>query len=325
MKGITTLKGVSETKENRRDWLALRQRTIGSSDIAAIAGFNKWRSPLKVWMEKTGKIDPEPENENMLIGKLMEQPVAELFKYRHAEENLVIETAQCFIVHPEYQFASCTPDNFILNVKESEEQILETKAAKEYRLHEFEEGQVPDDYRLQVMWQLGVTGLKVAYLAALIGGFNYREAQITFDHDMFQTLMSIASTFKEQIEKDLPPNAGPGDSKIIKELYKSTSEVANLSTARFDLVELHDNLMRIKAEKSKLKAEVESKDAEQKLIQNNIAMLLKGADTGICEWAAPEGKVRLTIKNKPVNNPGYTVKPFSYDLLTVKREILKEA
>lgn len=37
----------------RADWLKLRRRGIGGSDVAAILGLSKWRTPLEVWQDKT--------------------------------------------------------------------------------------------------------------------------------------------------------------------------------------------------------------------------------------------------------------------------------
>jgi len=38
----------------REQWLELRRQGIGGSDAAAILGMNPWKSPMDVWLEKTG-------------------------------------------------------------------------------------------------------------------------------------------------------------------------------------------------------------------------------------------------------------------------------
>ena len=45
-----------ETNQMERDkWLAVRQSGIGGSDAAAAIGLNPYKSPLSLWMEKTGR------------------------------------------------------------------------------------------------------------------------------------------------------------------------------------------------------------------------------------------------------------------------------
>jgi predicted phage-related endonuclease len=40
---------------NNQDFSVDRTKYIGGSDIGAILGLSRFRSPLEVWMEKTGK------------------------------------------------------------------------------------------------------------------------------------------------------------------------------------------------------------------------------------------------------------------------------
>ena len=47
----------------RAEWLEARRNGIGGSDAAAIAGLNRWRSPVAVWLDKTGQIVPEEPGE----------------------------------------------------------------------------------------------------------------------------------------------------------------------------------------------------------------------------------------------------------------------
>lgn len=64
-----------------------RRSSIGASEVAAVFGLDRYKSELDLWNEKTGQtpeIEPGPEQaERMLIGDLMEQPVATLLERRH--------------------------------------------------------------------------------------------------------------------------------------------------------------------------------------------------------------------------------------------------
>lgn len=57
---------------DRKTWLAVRAHgpdgsipiTIGGSDVAAIFGISPWKTPLDLWLEKSGKLLPN-ESENL--------------------------------------------------------------------------------------------------------------------------------------------------------------------------------------------------------------------------------------------------------------------
>ena len=58
-----------------------RMMYIGGSDIAAIMGQSRWKTPYRLWAEKTGKIEvPDlSTNESVEMGTRLEQFVADLF------------------------------------------------------------------------------------------------------------------------------------------------------------------------------------------------------------------------------------------------------
>lgn len=64
------------TTNEREAWLAERRTGIGGSDAAAVLGLSPWRTPVQVWLDKTGKSSPEPETEAMRIGTELEDFVA---------------------------------------------------------------------------------------------------------------------------------------------------------------------------------------------------------------------------------------------------------
>ena len=44
---------------SREAWLDIRQRGIGSSDAAVAVGLSPYKSALSLWLEKTGRKQPE--------------------------------------------------------------------------------------------------------------------------------------------------------------------------------------------------------------------------------------------------------------------------
>ena len=46
---------VTTAAQGSDEWLDARRNGIGGSDVAAVLGANPWRTPLEVWLSKTGQ------------------------------------------------------------------------------------------------------------------------------------------------------------------------------------------------------------------------------------------------------------------------------
>jgi predicted phage-related endonuclease len=56
----------STLKLSRDEWLRIRQLGIGSSDAAPAIGLSPYKCPLSLWLEKTGRKEPEDLSEKEL-------------------------------------------------------------------------------------------------------------------------------------------------------------------------------------------------------------------------------------------------------------------
>ena len=41
------------------DWLELRKLGIGGSDASVVCGINRYKSPVELWLDKTGQLPPQ--------------------------------------------------------------------------------------------------------------------------------------------------------------------------------------------------------------------------------------------------------------------------
>jgi len=53
---------------DRQQWLEARKQGIGGSDAPTVAGINPWKSPVELYMEKTGEIEPQEAGEKAYWG-----------------------------------------------------------------------------------------------------------------------------------------------------------------------------------------------------------------------------------------------------------------
>lgn len=110
----------------RMQWLSERRKGIGGSDVGAICGLNKYRSPIMVYLDK---IDENPvtqeESEFTYWGNRMEPILIEEFERRTGKKVSRIEK---ILQHPEHDFMIANLDGWI----EEEQAVLECKTASEY-------------------------------------------------------------------------------------------------------------------------------------------------------------------------------------------------
>ncbi len=67
---------------NKEQWLKERKTYIGGSDLGSIAGVNKYKSALDVYLDKTGDSIEEITNEKCYWGNRLESVVADEYAKR---------------------------------------------------------------------------------------------------------------------------------------------------------------------------------------------------------------------------------------------------
>src|SRR3990167_5448706 len=171
---------------------------IGGSDIAAVCGLSKWKSPLQLWAEKTGKIEPKDlsDNEAVELGVELDDFCAKKFERK---TGMKVRRSPKVYKHKDYDFFKCQVDRLI----ESTDMLLEVKTTSAWMVKDWEGEEIPLDYILQVQWQLGITGRKVGYICVLIGGQKFRYKQIAFDQELFNNLISQALIFWQMVQDEV--------------------------------------------------------------------------------------------------------------------------
>ena len=256
-------------KENRHLY-------IGGSDIAAIMGMSRWKTPLMLWAEKTGKIEaPDLSNvEAVQLGTELEQFVADMFSNKAGKS---VRRAPKVYQHPDYPYMVAHIDRLVTGTDE----LLECKTCSLFKKDEWEGEEIPKEYILQVMWYLGITGRKVGYIAVLIGGQSFKYKQIEFDSEMFNIMVDAAKDFWQHVQSDTPVAASSNDDDTLKELYNNHNEVfielfpedEKTAEATIAFEEKVAHLQELKREAKELDTEKKQIEAEIKeIIKNNIGI-----------------------------------------------------
>ncbi|ELK47211.1 phage-type endonuclease [Halobacillus sp. BAB-2008] len=208
------LQNTADMEEN--EWLESRRQGIGGSDAAAIAGFNKWKSPVVVYMEKIGEVKSESSNaEAAYWGHVMEATVAQEFSKR---TGLKVRKRNAILQHPEHAWMLANVDRLIVGKNEG----LECKTASEYLKDEWDGEEIPMAYLLQCQHYMAVTGADAWWIAVLIGGNKFVHKRIERDEELIESLTDMEKDFWEQhVLKQNPPEIDGSSASVdfIKAMY----------------------------------------------------------------------------------------------------------
>ena len=212
IKSQPALKLVKTNHLHRDEWLKIRKGGIGSSDAGAAVGLHPYKSPLELWMEKTGrdgglpKTDPNDETSPMYWGTLLESIVASHYTKRTGRK---VRRINAVLQHPLEPWMLANIDREVIGAPDV--QILECKTAGMNGARLWKEG-VPEYVQLQVMHQLAVTGKQAADVAVLICGQELQIHRIDRDEAMIARLVQLERQFWSYVERDEAPPADGSDS-----------------------------------------------------------------------------------------------------------------
>jgi len=237
----------------------VRQKFIGSSDIAGVLGLSRWTTPLKIWAEKTGEIEPDDLSKNEYVewGSRLEGVVAKKFADKN---NCKLIAYKKRYMHKNFPYMTCELDRLIAGTDE----LVEIKTANAWKFKEWSEGdEMPLEYILQVMFALGLSGRKVGHVAVLIGGNKYIEKRIEFDKAMFDDMVDKARDFWENyVLENVPPVAIAADNDNMVNLYPN-----NINPDLIEVNEEFESWVKMRQELSMHLGEMidQKKDVEAKM------------------------------------------------------------
>lgn len=209
--------------QNRVEWLKQRMTGVGGSDAPIVCGFSKFKSPMGLWLEKTGQVEPEEAGEAAYWGNVHEPVIAEEFKRRHPEIRVQRRTKM--YRSKKYPFIIGNIDRHIF-CKDRGHGVLEIKTANEWLRGEWASGNIPPAYRVQIQHYLYVTGYEWAYVAVLIGGNKYVEYVIDRDEDLIQMVVERERLFWQYVTTETPPfdfvDGSQASSDILKFMFRDS-------------------------------------------------------------------------------------------------------
>lgn len=298
--------------------LEQRTRLIGASEIAAIAGLNRFSDPIKVWSLKRrgvdGEVPPLVEADNPEatsqrgVGHVLEPAIVQLYTEQIEEPDAVILPCHT-LVHPIHDFIGATPDRLVYPSTEAASGFdpkpthgLEIKIVGRYMADDWDDG-VPDDVVCQCQQNMSVTGLQRWDVAALVGGTDFRVETIWRDDDVIEALTDIATAFwNDFIVADVMPDIVDGKSaqKALMatwaldngEVIEAPPEAAPLAQ-RLAAVMKAQNFLKKKADR--IKAELCKLTGENKGMKAEWGSFSWPTMRGGVQWKAVAEELAATV------------------------------
>ncbi|HWQ88883.1 MAG TPA: YqaJ viral recombinase family protein [Desulfitobacteriaceae bacterium] len=205
----------------REEWLAWRKKGIGGSDASIACGLNRYKSPVELWLEKTGQVEPQTAGEAAYWGTLLEP----LIRLEFAERTgLPIKQEQSLLQHSQYPFMLANLDGIVLDPVHGK-CVFEAKTTNAFNSAAWLD-RVQEEYQLQVQHYLAVTSLAGAYIAVLIGGNQFKWYFIARDEDLIALLIELEVRFWHHVETQTPPplDGSEASSELLGRLYPQANK-----------------------------------------------------------------------------------------------------
>jgi putative phage-type endonuclease len=277
----------------RQDWLDARKAGIGGSDVAGILGLSKWKTPYSVWLDKTGQAADTEDNEAMKWGRLLEAPIRQEYAERTGRVVLMPDE---MLRHPRHDFMLANLDGMT-----DDGRVVEIKTARAATgWGEAGSDQVPQDYMFQVQHYMAVTGFKVADIAVLIGGSDFRLYEVPADAELQDMMIDAEADFWRRVQENDPPEPVSYADALAR---WGRASRADRAMADADALAAIDQLRAIKAKMLALERDEEQARAVIMRTMGECDTLVASDGRPLATWKAQAGANRFDATTFKVQYP----------------------
>lgn len=249
--------------KDKAEWLKIRRRNINSTEISCLFGASPYKTELELWHEiKSGDNFQLEESERMRWGNRLEAAIAEGVA---EDKGWKVEPFKEYIEVPDLRIGS----SFDYKIISEPEAILEIKNVDGLQFNNVwevdEDGEIeaPLHIEFQVQWQMLISGLNRAYIAALKGGNEVHIIERDVDQNVCKAMIDAVKRFWKSIDDNKPPTPDfERDAEFISKMYshaepnKTMDADERINNLAEKYKELADQEKQIKAQKDAAKAEI---------------------------------------------------------------------
>ena len=254
------------------EWLAWRRKGIGGSDASVVCGVSRYKSPIELWLDKTGQIPFQEAGEAAYWGTQLEPFVKREFTKR---TGIQIREVKQLLQSEEHPFMLANLDG-ICHDDEHGECIFEAKTASAYKAQEWENS-IPDEYMLQVQHYMAVTGYRATYIAALIGGNSFKWKLVERDEELISMLIELENKFWEHVKNGTPPPVDGSDAcaNFLAEKYSESTKTQ---------IDLPDSAIQIIRDYESASNQISKLTEQKTAAENQLKEMLGENEIGLLDY-----------------------------------------
>jgi predicted phage-related endonuclease len=240
-----------------------RDKFIGGSDAGSVLNWNKYRSSLRLAMEKRGVIDGFSGSDQTDTASMDEKYIREVsIPYYFHQKEVEVETFDApgtYIsgVHP---FMRLHLDG-LMNHPLYGEVALEIKEPGPYAYYDWTGGKTPDNYYAQVLHVFAVTNIKHVFLFAKFGSIQeprwfHREDCLSDINMLIEE--ECAFYLNHMRDKKIPAPSQEDDVKLMNELYPDRQadyiDISEYDEICKNYIDLGEEMKELKRKQAVVKA-----------------------------------------------------------------------
>lgn len=276
--GTVEVETYKNMKDYRARWLNNRAHSIGGSDAGVLLGLSLWKTPVQLWLEKTGKApqtELDADSWPLWFGHHAEAILLDWYKLQHPEQ--LAYSGTFYTLEQPDAGIHANLDGVIFDHEHETPGILEFKTSRSWSMWHDDNGDViiPPAYLAQVDHYMVVTGWGWARFVVMVGGYEPFEITVNRNAEREAALLKAEAAFMEAVKTPDKFQPAPMNADDIALLYPEPGE--KLSTVPEDEADKFTTTAR----KLKTLRETMKKDKQEAERLNNALAVMVGENAGI--------------------------------------------
>lgn len=268
----------TDMADYRAHWAANRSHSIGGSDAGVLMGLSLWKTPVQLWLEKTGKA-PQAEQDAdswpLWFGHHAETILLDWYKLKHPEQDVYSGTF--YTLREPSASVHANLDGIILDEEHDTPGVLEFKTSRSWSMWHDDNGDViiPPAYLAQVDHYMSVTGWAWARFVVMVGGYEPFEITVNRDAEREAELVKAETGFIMAVKYPDKWQPEPVNADDIALLYPEPGEKLE-TVPESEVDEFTSTARKLKTLRETMKAE--KQEAER---LNNALAVMVGENAGL--------------------------------------------
>ncbi len=268
---------------SHEEWLAEREKGIGSSEATTLMGVNHYEDRYKLFLRKTGQLAPKPSSEQMELGHHLEPAVASRFAEVTGAWIDPKSEGDWIAADTKKDYLRVSPDR--IWVPAGEEQVKANWRILECKTTgmSVDSSDIPSYWYCQLQYQMGVMGIKKGALAWISSFpvFNFGYLEIDFNPSYFELIVkSIDEFWNGNILTGTAPEPEALEDLRVKYGAAAATVKGESFVAEDWMQSDYDELLGIKSQMDNLKDRKKELEEElEKAIMGYAAIYCKDGET----------------------------------------------